>query len=109
MLIRPRNIYEVEPPFLILFGNGEWKVARQILPHTDGVAYLEPFSEDSTEADPDGVIPGSPWHVGENVWEMDYSTQIMTLDHPQQRRHPAWQLWLQWLSLQRQKQGPRKH
>ena len=109
MPIRPRDIFEVEPPFLILFGNGEWKVARQLLPHADGIAYLEPFSDRTADTEPDGVIPGAPWHVGDNLWEMDYSTQIMTLNHPHQQRHPAWQLWLQWLSHQQLQSTPRAH
>ncbi len=95
MLNRPRNLFDIEPPFLIVFGNGDWRVARQLLPHAEGVAYLEPFSAQDTATEPDGVIPGSPWHIGAGIWEMDYNTQIMTLAHPHQRRHPGWQLWLQ--------------
>jgi hypothetical protein len=109
MLIRPRNIFETNPPFLIVFGNGQWKVARQLFPHPEGVAYLEPFSEHQDAEDPDGVIPGSPWHVGDNVWEMDYNTQIMTLDHPHQHRHPGWRLWLHWLSSGGGEQASHRH
>lgn len=109
MLTRPRDIFAEEPPFLIVFGNGQWKVARQLLPHADGVAYLEPFSERRDDEEPDGVIHGSPWHVGDSVWEMDYNTQIMTLNHPHQHRHPGWRLWLHWLSRVRQEQQSQTH
>ena len=98
MLIRPRNILEIDPPFLIIFGNGDWKVARRLVAHPDGVGYFEPYSAADDDENPDGVVAGSPWHVGDNVWELDYNTQIMTLDHPQYHTHPAWQLWLVWLT-----------
>ncbi|MGD2117941.1 MAG: hypothetical protein PVG66_06265 [Chromatiales bacterium] len=97
MLINSKDIYDAEPPFLILFANQQWKVASKLQPHNDGVGYVEPFSPDEDAMS--GVIPGSPWHVGDNVWELDYATQIMTLDHPNLRKHPAWQLWLQWLQF----------
>jgi hypothetical protein len=109
MLIRPRNIFEVEPPFLIVFGHGDWKVAREIFPHPDGVAYLEPFSTATDEHQPDGVVQGEPWHVGDNVWEMDFNGQIMTLDHPHYHSHPAWRLWLQWLASRNTDNPARSH
>jgi hypothetical protein len=109
MLIRARNIFEIEPPFLIVFGNGDWKVARRIFAHEDGIAFLEPFSSRTGEADLDGVLPGSPWHVGDNVWEMDYNAQIMTLDHPHYRTHPAWRLWLRWLADAESAKEQRRH
>lgn len=103
MLVRPKDIFSVEPPFLILLGNGNWRVARAIHPHPDGLAYVEPFSSADAES-PSGVLAGEPWHVGNHVWEMEYNTQIMTLDHPYHRAHPAWQLWLQWLQTEGNRQ-----
>lgn len=97
MLIRPNDIYGVKPPFLIIFGNGDWKVAEKIAPHQEGVAFFEPFSARPDDL-ADGVVQGAPWHVGDNVWEMDYNAQIMTLNHPHCQAHPAWRLWLQWLA-----------
>ena len=109
MLIRARNIFDVEPPFLIVLGNGNWRVARHIFAHGQGIGFIEPFSKTDSENHPDGVLPGSPWHVGDNVWEMDYKAQIMTLDHPQYRNHPAWRLWLQWLADRESATAPRSH
>ncbi len=100
MLIRPRNIFDIEPPFLIIFGNRDWKVAKRLTTHPEGVGYYEPFSATGDSDEPDGIVSGSPWHVGDNVWELDYNTQIMTLDHPYYHDHPAWQVWLHWLAAQ---------
>ena len=93
-----RSIFEAEPPFLVLFANGQWKLAIEVIPHAQGIAISEPFSENTPDSNI--VIPGSPWHVGDNVWELDYATQVMTLDHPNHHQHPAWQLWLHWLQHQ---------
>ena len=41
MLINQRDIYEAEPPLLIVLGDKSWRVARRICPHPDGVAYLQ--------------------------------------------------------------------
>lgn len=98
MLATPLDIYSIEPPFLILLGDGSWRVARALFPFEDGVGYIEPFADGASEQAPSGVLPGRPWHVGDQVWELDYNAQIMTLDHPHHRKHPAWRLWLQWLS-----------
>ena len=93
-----RSIFDADPPFLVLFANKQWKLAIDVKPHAQGIQIVEPFSTD--EVHDSLVIPGSPWHVGENVWELDYATQVMTLDHPNHHSHPAWQLWLHWLQHQ---------
>lgn len=90
-----RNIFEAKPPFLVLYASQQWKLAIEIQPHAQGIAIVEPFSGDNPDAKV--IVPGSPWHVGDNVWEFDYATQVMTLDHPSYHKHPAWQLWLYWL------------
>lgn len=98
MLDHDRDILSSKPPFLVLFANNAWKVAIELLPHPQGIAIIEPFSDG--DKDSAVIIPGTPWHVGDNVWEFDYATQIMTLDHPNYHKHPAWQLWLYWLQHQ---------
>ena len=109
MLIRPNDIFQVDPPFLILFGNGQWKVASRLLPHPDGIGYQEPFSTIAEVDQPHGVVSGNPWHVGDDVWEMDYNTQIMTLDHSNFHSHPAWRLWLHWLMVQSENESQITH
>jgi hypothetical protein len=102
-----RSIFEADPPFLVLFANQQWKVAIEVIPHAQGIAIIEPFSENTPDSAV--IIPGSPWHVGDNVWEFDYATQVMTLNHPNYRKHPAWQLWLYWLQQQGVEHNPALH
>ena len=102
-----RNILDADPPFLILFADKKWKLAIELVPHPQGIAFIEAFHED--QPDSAILIPGSPWHVGENVWEFDYATQVMTLDHPSYHNHPAWQLWLYWRKHQSEKAKLSKH
>ncbi len=104
-----RDIFAAAPPFLIVFANGQWRVATQVFKHSDGVGFIEPFASDTDLERPSGVIPGATWHVGDNLWETDYKTRIMNLDHPHDRRHPARQLWLQWLLHQQQRRTSCTH
>lgn len=102
-----RSIFDAKPPFLVLYANRHWRLAIEIRPHPQGVSIIEPFADHDSEEPV--IIPGSAWHVGENVWEFDYATQIMTLDHPTYHVHPAWQLWLYWLSCSQQREAPGLH
>ena len=90
-----KDIFEAKPPFLVLYNNKQWKVAIELVQHVKGIAFIEPFTHKTD--DQLTIVPGTSWHVGEEVWEFDYGTQIMTLDHPNYHKHPAWQLWLSWL------------
>jgi hypothetical protein len=109
MLNAPNDIYDTKPPFLILLGDGSWRVALELFPCTDGVGYIEPFAEQASHESPSGVLPGAPWHVGDELWELDHNARIMTLDHPHNRNHPAWRLWLHWLSSLAGGHGNRQH
>lgn len=102
-----RSIFKADPPFLVIYANKQWKVALEILPHPKGAAFIEPYMEN----DPDQaiILPGTPWHIGDNVWEFDYATQVMTLDHPNYHNHPAWRLWLHWLKSRDEKEEIRLH
>ena len=40
----------------------------------------------------------TPFHVGADVWELNYGATLMTLNHEVLNGHPAKQLWQEWLS-----------
>lgn len=97
MLVSNKDIHSINPPFLILFADGSWKVAAHIFPHAEGLCYVQPFY-DSDEADNKvGLLVGAPFHVADNVWEMEYSVQIMTLAGDYYHDHPAWAFWQEWV------------
>ncbi len=100
MLNHQIDIYAAPAPFLIVLGNGNWRVARELFPCTDGVGFIEPFAADADREPPSGVLPGNPFHVGDHVWELDYNARNMTLNHPHHHHHPAWRLRPSWLSAQ---------
>ena len=66
MLSSQNDIYAIEPPFLILYGDGSWRVARELFPYQDGVGFVEPFADQASRDAPSGVVPGKPWHVGDD-------------------------------------------
>ncbi len=104
---RHKDIFEADPPFLVVYPNNEWKVAVELVQHAKGVAFVEPFSHDGD--DKLNIVSGSAWHLGENVWEFDYATKITTLDHPNYHKHPAWRLWLSWLQHQHNEREHTSH
>lgn len=40
----------------------------------------------------------TPFHVGADVWELNYGATLMTLNHETLVEHPAKLLWKEWLS-----------
>ena len=39
-----------------------------------------------------------PFHIGDNVWELNYGSLIMTFNENLKQNHPAYQLWIDWIS-----------
>lgn len=96
MLRTDKDLFAVSPPFLVLLPGARWRVAVQVFPHPDGLCLIEPSPEGNLEA---RVLQGRPWHVADEVWELDYGVQIMTLREDYYGSHPAWARWQSWLDL----------
>jgi hypothetical protein len=95
MLRTDKDIFCVAPPFLILIPGGKWRLAAHVFPHPDGLCIVEPCPDSKPGA---RVFLGHPWHVADDVWELDYGVQIMTLRRDYYESHPAWARWQSWLS-----------
>ena len=92
-----KDIYSISPPFLILFKDGSWRVAKEIFPHDRGLGYIEPYAPESDRGPDPVVLSGSPWSTKDGVWELDFGTRIYTLNQPGLYKHPGWSLWTHWL------------
>ena len=46
----------------------------------------------------DNAIEEEPFYVAEDIWELSYGVQLMTLHHASLKDHPAMRLWQQWQS-----------
>jgi len=92
-----QDIFSISPPFLIMFKDGSWRVAREIFPHDQGLGYIEPYAPERDNGPDSIVLSGSPWSVKEGIWELDFGTKILKLNQPGFYKHPGWSLWTQWL------------
>lgn len=94
MLRADKNIFAIRPPFLVVLPTSQWKIAARIFPHPDGLLCVEPFYDGEPKV---SVYLGRPWHVADEVWELEYGVQIMTLDVQGMQHHPALALWHEWV------------
>jgi hypothetical protein len=95
MLRTEKDIFGVAPPFLILLPGGRWRLAAHLFPHPHGLCVVEPRVDREPQA---RVLHGQPWHVADDVWELDYGVQVMTLRQDYYASHPAWVQWQSWLA-----------
>ena len=99
MLNQRIDILEATPPFLLSMPNNIWhlviNIEKQSTEHylchcikyqnNDFIEYTKDISE-------------APFHIAENIWELSYSVEIMTLIDDSLQDHPARTLWQQWQS-----------
>ena len=99
MLNQRLDIIEAMPPFLLSMPNNAWHLVKHI-EKQDAEHYLchcikyqnDDFIEYTKE------LSEVPFHVAENIWELSYNVEIMTLIDDSLRDHPARTLWQQWQS-----------
>lgn len=95
MLRTDKDILDVSPPFLVLLPGARWRLAVHVFPHPEGLCVLEPFYDRSGAA---RVLAGRPWHVADEVWELDWGVQVVRLREGDYAGHACWDLWRRWLA-----------
>jgi len=97
MLISNKDIANAQPPLLMKFADGNWKlVINIIIASSFEFEILEKDNTSFTKRVISQVEP--PFYVGEDVWELNYGATIMTLGHESLAGHPANQFWEDWKS-----------
>ncbi len=98
MLITQKGLLNSSSPFLMQTATRGWLLVESITLH-EGVLKLaiiekieERFSKRIMQLDE------TPFYVGADVWELNYGTTLMTLNHETLAEHPAMLLWQEWLS-----------
>ena len=99
MLPSKKDISESNPPYLLKYPTGEWSLVSEIIYENSmqklKIVYLKAgeFKQRVLEVE-------SPlFYVGADIWELEFGSILMTLDHPTLHDHPAMNVWNQWLSL----------
>lgn len=98
MLITQKNILECNPPYVMELSNNTWQLVEQI------TLIEERYSLTIIEKDDEKIskriiyLDETPFHVGEEVWELNYGSTLMTLNHKSLDGHPAKQVWQEYLT-----------
>ncbi len=97
MLISDKDICKSNPPFLLQSATSEWTLVSKISGSNNNLklAIVERknggFSQRTLE------LNDPPFYVGADVWELEYGSRLMTLNHPSLIDHPARKIWKEWL------------
>lgn len=97
MLISQKDILESNPPFLMDLSNNTWQLVEQI------ALIEEQYHLTIIDKNDEGFfkrvmhLDEKPFHIGVGVWELDYGSTLMTLDHASLAEHPAKNMWQEYL------------
>lgn len=98
MLISQNDILQCTPPFLMQSASNDWLLVDKIC--VEGENYILSILEMSADEfiQRSILLNEAPFHVGAEVWELEYGATLMTLQHASVADHPARRLWQKWLS-----------
>ena len=102
MLPSTKDIFETKPPYLLEHPAGDWSLVIEILNVDKGLKLTSLFLKNNKFLQRDIIIDEPPFYVGADVWELEYGTILMTLDHPTLSEHPAKTMWNKWKITLRQ-------
>lgn len=97
MLISKKIIQKTNPPFLLLSATGEWALVLKVTETSNGLM-LEVLESNNGEFVTRSInLNEEPFYVGADIWELEYGSVLMTLNHQSLYEHPAQTLWKQWV------------
>jgi hypothetical protein len=97
VLSSQKNILEYRPPFLMESPTGVWTLVVKIVSTDNSLKLLIVHDENGEFEQRSFIVTEPPFYVGADVWELEYGSVLMTLNHPSLHDHPANQLWEKWL------------
>ncbi len=99
MLISKKAIYNANPPFLLTLATKSWVLVSKVS-ESNNCLTLEIVEIKNGNFNVRSIdLNELPFYVGEDIWELEYGSVIMTLNHPSLHDHPAKTLWEQWIGF----------
>ena len=99
MLNQRRNITAVQPPFIMTVPNADWHLIIAIQTAGTHALTLSCVKQEHDQwVEYQQQLDEQPFHVAEDIWELSYGVEIMTLNHSSLANHPATELWRAWKS-----------
>lgn len=99
MLNQRKEITEATPPLLLTTPNGNFHLIAEITKIDSGKYACNCINKKEGELiQYQHEINDTPFHIAENIWELNYGVEIKTLLESDLSEHPARQLWQEWIS-----------
>ena len=99
MLNQRIDIISAQPPLLMTIPNSPWHLIVRIERVSSALFTIDCIKEEDGQLSTyQQTLHEEPFHVAENIWELTYGVEIMTLKHSSLSGHPANQLWQKWKS-----------
>lgn len=97
MLNQRIDIIEASAPFLLSMPDNNWHLVIKIekLGAEHYICHCIK-SADNAFTEYTKELLQTPFHVAENIWELSYNVEIMTLLDDSLKQHPAKLLWQRW-------------
>ena len=96
MLPSKKEISESSPPYLLKHPNGDWSLVTKVIDSKKGQKLVLLYIKNNKFKQREVEIKEPLFYVGADVWELEFGSILMTLDHPTLFNHPAMTLWKQW-------------
>jgi len=97
MLVSKKGIHNANPPFLLRSATGKWTLVSKIT-ETENCLKLEVVEIKNGNFSMRFIsLNEQPFYVGADIWELEYGSVLMTLNHSSLNDHPAQTLWEQWI------------
>ncbi len=75
---------------------GDWSLVIKISRVNEGLNLTILYMNSDKFREREILIDVPPFYVGAGVWELDYGSTLMTLEHPSLCEHPAKIMWEKW-------------
>lgn len=102
MLISEKDILDVSPPFLMKYATGNYFLITNISRVNNRLRLDLVEKENGDYKQRSFEITDFLFYVGEGVWELEYGSILMTLEHPSLANHTAKKLWQEWYIYKQQ-------
>lgn len=97
MLVSKKEINNANPPFLLTSATKSWVLVSKVS-ESNNCLTLEIVEIKNGKFNVRSIsLNELPFYVGADIWELEYGSVIMTLNHPSLHDHPANTLWEQWI------------
>ena len=97
MLNQRKSILEACPPLLITMSDGSWHLVTRVQTSASQGFEYECVKQTGNALEPYRLhLSEDPFHIGADIWELEYGVQIMTLMDASLETHPANSVWESW-------------